>query len=68
MADPLDNEPSRLLRRALAGDERALAALFDAYREQLRRMIRLRVDRRLFGRVDSSGEILSCVPGLKEHL
>ena len=43
-----------LLQRALAGDESALAALFDGYRDRLRRMIRLRLDRRLSGRVDSS--------------
>ncbi len=38
----------------MAGDEPALAALFDGYRDRLRRMIRLRLDRRLSGRVDSS--------------
>jgi RNA polymerase sigma-70 factor (ECF subfamily) len=54
MADPVGHDPNLLLRRALAGDERALAALFDAYRERLRRMIRLRLDRRLSGRVDAS--------------
>jgi RNA polymerase sigma-70 factor (ECF subfamily) len=54
MADPLGNDPNRLLRRALAGDESALAALFDRHRERLRRMIRLRLDRRLSGRVDAS--------------
>jgi hypothetical protein len=43
-----------LLRRALSGDELALAALSDGYRERLRRMIRLRLDRRLSGRVGSS--------------
>jgi RNA polymerase sigma-70 factor, ECF subfamily len=43
-----------LLERALVGDESALAALFAGYRERLRRMIRLRLDRRLSGRVDSS--------------
>jgi RNA polymerase sigma-70 factor, ECF subfamily len=53
MADPVGNDPN-LLRRALAGDESALAALFDGYRERLRRMIRLRLDRRLLGQVDSS--------------
>jgi RNA polymerase sigma-70 factor, ECF subfamily len=53
MADPTD-DMSLLLPLALAGDESALAALFDAYRERLRRMIRLRLDRRLSGRVDSS--------------
>jgi RNA polymerase sigma-70 factor (ECF subfamily) len=54
MADPVGNDPSLLLRRALAGDESALAALFDGHRERLRRMIRLRLDRRLSGRVDAS--------------
>src|SRR5262249_59457399 len=54
MAAPVGNDTNLLLRRALAGDESALAALFDAYRERLRRMIRLRLDRRLSGRVDAS--------------
>jgi RNA polymerase sigma-70 factor (ECF subfamily) len=54
MADPAGNDTNLLLRRALAGDESALAALFDGYRDRLRRMIRLRLDRRLSGRVDSS--------------
>jgi len=42
MADPVGNDTSPLLRRALAGDEAALAALFDGYRARLSRMIRLR--------------------------
>ena len=54
MADPAGNDPKLLLRRALAGDESALAALFAGHRDRLRRMIRLRLDRRLAGRVDSS--------------
>src|SRR4051812_45570558 len=54
MADSVGDDTNLLLRRALAGDEPALAALFDGYRERLRRMIRLRLDRRLSGRVDSS--------------
>jgi RNA polymerase sigma-70 factor (ECF subfamily) len=54
MADPLGNDTNPLLRRALAGDESALAALFDGHRDRLRRMIRLRLDRRLSGRVDTS--------------
>jgi RNA polymerase sigma-70 factor (ECF subfamily) len=37
-----------------AGDERALTELFMRSRERLRRMIRLRLDRLLQGRVDSS--------------
>jgi DNA-directed RNA polymerase specialized sigma24 family protein len=53
MTDPVDSR-NVLLQRALDGDESALAALFHGYRERLRRMIRLRLDRRLSGRVDSS--------------
>lgn len=43
-----------LSRRAAAGDLPALAELFDRYRGRLRRMVRLRLDRRLQGRVDPS--------------
>jgi RNA polymerase sigma-70 factor (ECF subfamily) len=46
-----------LLRDARAGDERALAALFTRYRERLKRMVRLRLDRRLTGRIDASDVI-----------
>src|SRR5437763_7906265 len=35
-------------------DVAALTALFVRYRERLRRMVRLRLDRRLLGRVDPS--------------
>ena len=54
MADSVRDDTSILLERALAGDETALAALFDGYRARLQPMIRLRLDRRLSGRVDSS--------------
>ena len=43
-----------LLRRAGAGDPNALAELFARHRDRLRRMVRLRLDRRLQGRVDPS--------------
>jgi len=48
------SEHRDLLRRAKCGDQGALAALFTHYRERLKRMVRLRLDRRLSGRVDSS--------------
>jgi RNA polymerase sigma-70 factor (ECF subfamily) len=51
-SDP--NEADELLRRAAGGDERALAELFARYRKRLRQMIRLRLDRRLQGRIDPS--------------
>jgi RNA polymerase sigma-70 factor (ECF subfamily) len=43
-----------LLRRARAGDAAALGALFAHYRDRLRQMVRLRLDRRLAGRLDAS--------------
>jgi RNA polymerase sigma-70 factor (ECF subfamily) len=45
---------NELMRRAGAGDPHALAELFDRHRGRLRRMVRLRMDRRLQGRVDPS--------------
>ena len=57
MGTNLIDEPDSgddLLRRAGAGDPRALAELFARYRGRLRRMVRLRLDRRLQGRVDPS--------------
>jgi RNA polymerase sigma-70 factor (ECF subfamily) len=46
--------PDGLLRRAADGDQDALAELFGVYRDRLRKMVRLRLDRRLQGRVDAS--------------
>jgi len=47
----MDND---LLERAAGGDERAVGELFERYRARLRRMVLLRLDRRLQGRVDAS--------------
>ena len=49
-----DDSFDRLLEQAQTGDEAAMAELFDRYRKRLRQMVRLRLDRRLQGRVDSS--------------
>jgi RNA polymerase sigma-70 factor (ECF subfamily) len=43
-----------LLRRAKAGESAALGTLFAHYRDRLRKMVRLRLDRRLAGRLDAS--------------
>lgn len=43
-----------LLRRAKAGDKPALGMLFARYRDRLRKMVQLRLDRRLAGRMDPS--------------
>jgi RNA polymerase sigma-70 factor (ECF subfamily) len=53
VANPESSELAALLSRALVGDEGAFAALFNSQRERLRRLVRLRLDRRLSGRVDS---------------
>jgi RNA polymerase sigma-70 factor (ECF subfamily) len=50
--DPDDSED--LLRRAAAGDQVALGAPWQRHRGRLRQMVRLRLDRRLQGRVDPS--------------
>jgi len=52
MTEPSDTND--LLARVRAGDQHALAELFNRHRERLRRMVRLRLDRRLQGRVDPS--------------
>ena len=48
------DEPEDRLRRAAAGDEAALAAPWQRHCGRLRPMVRLRLDRRLQGRVDPS--------------
>ena len=47
-------ETDDLLRRARAGDNEALGALFSLHRERLKLMVRLRLDPRLQGRADAS--------------
>ena len=44
---------SQLLERARNGDDAAFAELFGGYRKRLKQMIKLRLDRRLFGRIDA---------------
>jgi RNA polymerase sigma-70 factor (ECF subfamily) len=48
------HKADRRLNRVAAGDLAALGEVLDSYRPRLRRMIRLRLDRRLQGRVDPS--------------
>src|SRR5579871_1730545 len=53
MTAPASDE-SALLEQAKLGDRQALATLFGRYRERLHKMVRLRLDRRLSGRIDTS--------------
>jgi RNA polymerase sigma-70 factor (ECF subfamily) len=48
------SDTDALLRRLGDGDARAVAELFTRYRDRLKRMVRLRMDRRLQGRIDPS--------------
>src|SRR5438067_11536858 len=55
MADfPDRSETTRLIEQAVRGDQRALGKLLGRHRERLRRMVALRLDWRLRGRVDPS--------------
>ena len=52
LAPPTPDDPR--IARAAAGDDRAMGELFHQFRDRLRTMVRLRMDRRLQGRVDPS--------------
>jgi RNA polymerase sigma-70 factor (ECF subfamily) len=47
-------DTTELLNRAERGDAQALGALFERHRDRLHRMVRLRMDGRLHGRLDAS--------------
>jgi RNA polymerase sigma-70 factor (ECF subfamily) len=47
-------ETKRLLERARSGDQSAVGALLEAHRARLQRMVALRLDRRLRGRIDEA--------------
>jgi RNA polymerase sigma-70 factor (ECF subfamily) len=49
-----DSTTDDLVQQARHGDDAALAALFTRYRDRLRKMVLLRLDRRLYGRLDAS--------------
>lgn len=70
--DTESNDVSELLDRAGRGDRAALDELFSRYRERLMRMVALRLDRRLHGRLDASDVIqeayLDIMQKLDEYL
>src|SRR5580698_9534111 len=63
-----EDDEVRLIRRAADGDGAALAELFGRYRKRLRQMIRLRLDRRLQGRVDPSDVLQDAYIDVAERL
>jgi RNA polymerase sigma-70 factor (ECF subfamily) len=48
------SDVAELVAQAAAGDAQALTQLFTRYRKQLKQMVRLRLNRRLQGRIDDS--------------
>src|SRR5436190_23769694 len=65
-ADTRTNE--ELLDAARNGDEGALAVLVQRHRERLERMVRLRMDRRLQGRVDPADVVQDAYLALRNKL
>ncbi len=49
-----ESELKRLIDQAVAGDESAMAELFDKHRQRLKQVVQLRLDRRVQGRLDAS--------------
>jgi RNA polymerase sigma-70 factor (ECF subfamily) len=52
--DKTPGDPTDPMEALRGGDSQALAMLFDQYRDRLRRMVELRLDPRLRGRLDAS--------------
>ena len=67
-----ESDTGRLLGRAAGGEPRAWDELLDRHRDRLCRMVALRLDRRLQGRVDASDVVqeasLEAVTRLPEYL
>ena len=57
LMDQNSADTAKIVARARAGDRFALDDIFSRHRDRLRRMVELRLDRRLAGRVDASDVI-----------
>lgn len=62
-----DLHTSELLRQAAAGDPDAVNELFTRYRDRLHAMVRLRLNRRLQGRVDPSDVLQEAYLEIHKH-
>lgn len=67
MTEAIDISPE-LLRRASEGDQAALADLLSPYRSRLKRMVRIRLNPRLQGRVDDSDVIQDALHEASQRL
>jgi RNA polymerase sigma-70 factor (ECF subfamily) len=68
MSDTGNLTEDELVSKAAEGDQVALAELFGRYRKRLRQMVRLRLDRRLQGRVDPSDVLQDAYVDVAEQL
>jgi RNA polymerase sigma-70 factor (ECF subfamily) len=62
------SETDRLLQRAAEGDKQGWGALLTRHEERLRRMVAIRLDHRLQGRIDSSDVIQEVYLEASKHL
>jgi RNA polymerase sigma-70 factor (ECF subfamily) len=62
------SETSRLLQRAAAGDQEGWGALLARHRDRLRRMVAIRLDQRLQGRIDPSDVLQEVYLEAQQHL
>lgn len=62
------SEISSILHRAADGDQQALNELLSRYRERLKRMVRLRLNRRLIGRLDESDVLQDALLHASKHI
>lgn len=63
-----DAESVRLIERARGGDTLAVGEIFALHRKRLRRMVEMRLDRRLQGRIDASDVIQEAHMEVAERL
>lgn len=68
MPDDAGAKADDLLHRAQAGDQRAQDELLGQYRQQLRRMVAIRLDRRVSARVDPSDIVQEALKTAHERL
>ncbi len=64
----IDGDTADLIEKSLAGDEAALAALFDRYRPRLKRMVLLRMNARVQQRVGVSDVLQEAYIDLAQRL
>jgi RNA polymerase sigma-70 factor (ECF subfamily) len=63
-----EEQVRELLGQARAGNSQAFGQLFEHFRERLTRLVRLRLDRRLSGRVDPAAVLAEALPEAQRRL